>query len=424
MKRKHFKTHPRFAPARAGAYLSGALLAGLTAGTTHAQTPGDSRFQKLEQENAALKKRLDALEAVVQKEGIGAADPPTYVKALSQTTISGFVTASYFYDFSEPNDQISNGYLWNQQHNNFTLNKFKLTLASPPVERSGDKWDAAYRASLILGDDAPIVNTGGNTQGLEDLREAYVELNVPLGTGLNVRAGQLISLLNFESGDGGAVNPNFSQGNQWFFTGNGPAAGVQLGYAFTDAVDMKVRVQNGMFTGFQDNNGFKTFMGSVNVKPNAKTALSFIGFGGREGAAADAWLKGGSFIGSIQLAEKNNINLATEIDYFNADIPGVDDTTDWWSAGLWVWGDFTPTFGAAFRADYLGDGDGSGTSGLLDFPVNPGQDIFSLTFTLNIRPAPNVKIQPEIRYEHTSLDGGFDGDEDRFIAGAGISYLF
>ena len=71
-------------------------------------------------------------------------------------------------------------------------------------------------------------------------------MNAPLGTGLNIRAGQLISLLNYESGDGGAANANFSQGYQWFYTGNGPSAGLQLGYTFTDWMDLKVRVQNGM----------------------------------------------------------------------------------------------------------------------------------------------------------------------------------
>src|SRR5262245_49345519 len=80
-----------FKPAIAG------LLAGIAASAAYAQTPADSRIQNLEQENAALKKRLDALEAVVQKEGIGAEPAPSYVKALSKTTISGFVTASYFY---------------------------------------------------------------------------------------------------------------------------------------------------------------------------------------------------------------------------------------------------------------------------------------------------------------------------------------
>ena len=43
-----------------------------------------------------------------------------------------------------------------------------------------------------------------------------MELNIPIGTGLNVKAGEMISLLNYESGDGGAVNENFSQGYQWY----------------------------------------------------------------------------------------------------------------------------------------------------------------------------------------------------------------
>jgi hypothetical protein len=67
--------------------------------------------------------------------------------------------------------------------------------------------------------------------------------------------------LNFESGDGGAANPNFSQGNQWFFTGNGPSAGVQLGYALNEKVDFKARIQNGLYTGAVDNNGFKNVYG-------------------------------------------------------------------------------------------------------------------------------------------------------------------
>lgn len=165
-------------------------------------------MDKLEKENQDLRQRLDALEHLAQKEGVlpSGKSPLQAVSASSGITLSGFVTASYFYDTSLPRDRKSDGYLWNTSHNAFSLNKFKLTLASKPVERSGEKWDAAFRASLIFGEDAPVVNTGGEAQGMEALREAYVELNAPLGAGLNLRAGQLISLLNYESGDGGAVN--------------------------------------------------------------------------------------------------------------------------------------------------------------------------------------------------------------------------
>jgi hypothetical protein len=428
--RKHYRkpksNRSYLAPVGVGVCLGGALLAGAP-GTALAQatSPADAaRLEKLEKENQELRKRLDALE---QKEGIApsgaaAATGPQPVKALSAINISGFVTASYFYDTSDPPNQTPPGYLWNRTMNSFWLNKFKLTLESAPVERSAEKWDAGYKASLIFGQDAPIVDTGGEAQGMEAVREAYVELNVPIGTGLDVRVGQLISLLNFESGDGGAVNANFSQGNQWYFTGNGPSGGLQLGYQFTDWFSSKVRVQNGLYTGSVDNNSYKTMMGSFNFTPDSKTSINLIGFGGRESNDSGLWLKGGSLIASRKLMDKYNVNVATEFDYFNQDVPG--STVDWWSIGGWIWADFVPQFGVAFRADYLADPEGAGTSGLLGFPVNNGQDLYSLTFTVNWRPTPNIKVQPEVRFDHTTLNNGFGTQQDRFVLGAGVSYLF
>ena len=399
-----------------------------------------TRVDKLEKENQDLKSRLDALEAVAKKEGLvpSGSEAPLAVKAMSDITISGFASASYFFDTSEPKGNVSPGYLWSP-HNNFTLNKVKLTIASKPVEQSGEKFDAGFRTSLIFGQDAPIVNTGGTRQGFNELREAFVEANIPIGTGLNVKAGQLISLLNFESGDGGVANPNFSQGNQWFFTGNGPSTGVQLGYNWSETVSTKARIDNGLYTGPVDGNGFKSFMGSVDIKPDAKTGLSFIGFGGREGGSTSSYLKGASFIGTRQLTEKYNINLATELDYFSPDTSGGGNA-DFWSVGGWVWADITSKVGVALRGDFVSDSKGAAVYvpdsknpgkfvGLLGFQPDAlgqprGQDMASLTFTLNIKPAPNFKFQPEIRYDHTSMSNGFDGKEDRVIVGAGVSYMF
>ncbi len=159
---------------------------------------------KLAKDNEDLRIRVAALEAMAQKEGLisskQSADPP--VSAMSDITLSGFVTFSYFHDSSDPHQSkappetgstyISPGYLWNRVNDSFSLNKVKITLASPPVQASGDKFDAAYRVSLIAGQDAPIVNTSSSTIGFDWLREAYVEMNVPIGTGLNVRAGELM----------------------------------------------------------------------------------------------------------------------------------------------------------------------------------------------------------------------------------------
>jgi hypothetical protein len=388
-----------------------------------------ARMERLEQENLELRQRLEALENVAKREGIlpSGAPQPKIVSSLSEIMLSGFVQASYFYNTEDPADRKSDGYLWNTTHNSFSLNKVKLTLASKPVERSGENWDAGFRVSLIWGEDAPVLNTGGEYQGLEAIREAYVELNVPIGTGLNVRAGQLISLLNFESGDGGAANPNFSQGYQWFFTGNGPSAGVQLGYSITDWLDAKLRVQNGLYAGAIDANDGKTLIGSLGIKPDSKTWISLIGFGGEESPSMS--LVGGSVLAGRDFGDKLHTGL--EFDYFSFDYPGAP-TADLWSIGGWIWYDFTPKFGVALRAEYLDDPDGGGLKGI-NLPGRDNSailspdldgDLASVTLTLNITPVPNIRIQPEIRYDHTSYSGGLDGEKDRFIVGAGVSYLF
>lgn len=408
------------------ACLGSALLGLAPRALAQAETGNTVRVERLEKENEELRKRLSSVEAMMQKEGIDSGKSSA-VKALSEINISGFVQASYFYDGSDPADRKSNGYLWNTSEDSFSINKVKLTIASAPVERTGEKWGAGYRASLIFGEDAPIVNTGGNTQGLEDLREAYVELNAPVGTGLNIKAGQLISLLNYESGDGGAANANFSQGYQWFYTGNGPSAGVQLGYTFTDWLDAKVRVQNGLYAGPIDNNSGKTFLGSLGIKPIENMWLSLIGFGGDETAGFS--LVGGSILAGYQITKPFGIGL--EFDYFSFD-PDPAPSADLWSIGTWLTYDFTDKVGLALRAEYLDDQDGFGIKGIalggragsaIASPDADG-DLSSFTLTLTYKPVPSVRIQPEIRLDNTSYAGGFDGQDTRFLIGAGISYLF
>jgi hypothetical protein len=390
----------------------------------------------VEKENQDLKARVTVLEQLAQKEGLlpSGSPAPKLVSAMSELTVSGFVQASYFYNTRHPANGFSDGYLWNTKDNSFSLNKFKLTFASKPV--ATDKWDAGFRASLMFGDDAPDLNSGGvngfgaNTS-FNDLREAYVELNVPIGTGLNIKAGELISLLNWESGDGGAANPNFSQGNQWWFTGNGPSAGVQATYNFCDKVGLTVRVDNGLFQGPVDNNQGKAFSGSLALKPIKDLWINLIGW--YESASGSGDISGVSSIGGYQFTPK--LGTGYEVDYFNFSSPG--NASDLWSVGGWVWYDFTAKVGLALRADFVDSRDGAlGPSvrpiaGLpagsaLPFSTDADGSLGSVTLTLNLKPAPNIKIQPEIRYDYTSFNGGLqsDGKKDRIIVGCGVSYLF
>jgi len=409
----------------------GLLLGGVLMGGASAALAQDTNA--LAQENADLKARVTALEELAQKEGLmpSGTPPAKLVTAISDMTISGFVQASYFANTLGNASGENAGYLWNTKNNNFSINKVKITLASPPAERSDTDWTAGYRVSIMQGQDAPVLNTGSGS-GLNLLREAYVEVNVPVGTGLNIKAGQLISLLNWESGDGGAANPNFSQGYQWLYTGDGPETGIQLDYAFTDWLDVKFRIEDGLYGGTEDAGSGKGFMGSINVTPCKSLWFNLIGFGGASGSDTQD-VNGGSVIGGYQVTSQ--LGTGFEFDYFDF-LPDNAKSSKLWSLGGWVWYDFTSKVGVAFRAEYLDDQNGDEINGVgpgflpagwaiqSDDPNQTKGGLESFTATLNFKPAKNIKIQPEIRYDHTSFANGFNGKSNQLIIGAGVSYLF
>ncbi len=417
--------------------IAGACLGVMVGGgiKAHAQTNSvdPAQFSALENQNQQLQQRLNALEDLAKKDGLmpSGSSSPKWVSAVSDMTISGFVQSSYFYNVYRPAGGYNDGYLWNTKDNNFSLNKVKFTFASPPAARSGTDWAAGYRVSLMAGQDAPILNSGSSITGFNLLREAYVDLNVPIGTGLNVKAGELISLLNYESGDGGAANENFSQGYQWYYTGNGPAAGVQFDYAFTDWLDLKFRVSNGLYAGPVSTTAKKGVMGTIGLNPTSKLWLDLTGFGGEGGGTEEA--DGGEVLAGYQVTSK--LGTGFEGDYFYLS-EGGGPSGDLWSLGGWVWYDFTSQVGLAFRAEFIDDPNGVGINvadpnSLAPAPFGHGisspddhGNLSSFTLTLNLKPVPNIKIQPEIRFNNTSYAGGFNGKDNQFILGCGASYLF
>ena len=52
----------------------------------------------------------------------------------------------------------------------------KIARACAPVERSGDKFGAGYRVSLMFGQDAPILNTGTAVAGVIGKRKFLYDL--------------------------------------------------------------------------------------------------------------------------------------------------------------------------------------------------------------------------------------------------------
>ena len=61
---------------------------------------------------------------------------------------------------------------------------------------------------------------------------------------------------------------------------------------------------------------------------------------------------------------------------------------------------------------------------LAPFEINRGQELYSLTLTVNIKPVAGLKLAPELRWDHSTLDTAFDGHDHQVTLGLGAVYEF
>jgi hypothetical protein len=226
------------------------------------------------------------------------------------------------------------------------------------------------------------------------------------------------------------ANPNWSEGNQFLFVENFTGTGVQLSYKWTDILDTQFRVYNGWDV-VKDNNDALSYMARIGVTPDSLTSIGLVGYAGPEQANNSRdWRYGVNLIASRKITPQ--LTLWVQGDYGREEnLIGGTDEADWWAGGVWVSYDFNEKVGVAFRGDYVKDSDGVRTSGVVGFPPNTGEDLTSLTLTLNLKPVKNLQVRPELRWDHSSAHGfgsrhsGAAGTRSSQVtAGVGIAYLF
>ena len=133
--------------------------------------------------------------------------------ALAATTISGYIDTSAEWN---PNGNAGNQNLPPYKFNSpskadgFNLDVIQLRIDKPLDESD---WAAGYRADLWFGPDANALGTssifGGNTSDFA-IRQAYVALRTPVGTGLDFKMGVFDSIIGYESVEAGN-DPNFTR---------------------------------------------------------------------------------------------------------------------------------------------------------------------------------------------------------------------
>src|SRR5712692_5425777 len=143
--------------------------------------------------------------------------PSSVLSALSATTLSGYVSTSAIW---EPGTSTANipGRAFDgpsAKQDGFNVDVVSLMLSKALDETA---WSAGYTVQLWLGPDAAGFNTSFPNASVAGgdfaVKQAFVDLHAPIGTGLDIKLGHFNYIGGFEQPDAG-LNPNYSRSFAW-----------------------------------------------------------------------------------------------------------------------------------------------------------------------------------------------------------------
>jgi hypothetical protein len=135
--------------------------------------------------------------------------------ALSNTTISGYVSASMNWQIDPTSNQDSPANsipFQSSKKDGFNLDVVKLSISKPEDE---SPWASGYNVDLYFGPDAvgynPSPGASYNGQSADScIKQAYVTLRTPVGNGIDWKIGVFDTIIGYEVTDAGS-NPNYTR---------------------------------------------------------------------------------------------------------------------------------------------------------------------------------------------------------------------
>jgi hypothetical protein len=188
--------------------------------------------------------------------------------AVSSTTLSGYVSTSAIWKFGTGNASMP-GRVFDGtgKQDGFNLDVVKLTVEKPLDE---SEWAAGYKVDLLFGPDAGTYNPGVLAANDVAIKQAFVNVRVPAGNGIDVKMGVFDTCIGYEVFDTPA-NPNYSRSYAY---GIEPFAhtGVLASYKVNDILAFSAGVANTYSTGINTratavgrSESEKTYMGLVSL---------------------------------------------------------------------------------------------------------------------------------------------------------------
>ncbi|MFH0855284.1 MAG: porin [Candidatus Omnitrophota bacterium] len=358
----------------------------------------ENRIKLLESKNApnetgpaVTKSDVEAIvneKVALAKEDAGFKIP----EILKDITLSGFVDTSYTYSFNHPDSGKTTGRVFDTEANSFNLQAAKIALEKLPAKTGG----VGFRADLLIGSDAKVIKPyGWNTDDV-NLEQAYIDVLVPVGNGLDIKGGKFVTLAGaevIESKD----NWNFSRSLLFGYAIPFTHTGVRASYPVFDTLTAYLGVNNG-WDDIKDNNKGKTVESALAWSPKDWLSFNLAGIYGPEESGNNHSNRAlVDFVATYQPFKKLTFKLNT--DYAREqDLVSPGKAATWSGVAAYARYDINDKWSFSNRTEYFGDPDGvrvtSGTPA----------DYWENTATLEYRPLKGLITRLEYRYDHATSD--------------------
>ncbi len=300
------------------------------------------------------------------------------------------------------------------------------------VAASGDDFDLGGRVDVMYGSDAPFTQSGGfdnnlygsgNPRNQFAIPQAYLEANLPVGSGISLKAGHFYTLLGYEVV---TAPDNFFYSHAYSMQYGEPFThwGALASYSISDELTATAGAVRGWDNLRDTADSNLAFLGGLTYKPCEDTTAVFSLTSGNQGYEQN--------LTAYSLVVTHIINDTWSY-VFQHDLGLYDlgtSTAQWYSINNNLFYEVSDTDRLGLRFEWFNDADGTRVAGLRSGSAASESDYFGLTLGAQHKFTDNFMLRPEIRYDWQSgAEAGSrafnDGkDKDQLLLAANVVFTF
>ena len=324
----------------------------------------------------------------------------------ARINVYGHIEASYTYNFMNPAKSLNIGRVFDINDNRGQVNQTDLNIERT-VDLTSHQWDIGGRVELLYGTDARFIHSDGLLDtdnffhGPEyqfDIPQLYVDVAVPVGNGLRIRAGKFVFFKQIDPNASVFYSHSFTFGAALPYT----LTGVSGLYVINDHWNVEVGLSRGWDQSSKDNNSTIDGFGRVRFSPSDKTSFSLAVISGPEDTHDDSHYRDAVDLTLVQSLSDNLTFLLDSV--YGNDAAGSPSGTNaqWYGTSGYIVYKLSDQYSLAGRAEWYRDEEA--------FTTGIAQNLFEATVGVTVTPFPSnavaggFKVRPEIRYDYSTRD--------------------